>query len=578
MSKIAIADVLRAIQAKPLDPELWESLRQAAEAKKDAKSVQTLSVVCQGLRMAEAKKVDASPLTGLQKSVFIRLSKSHVNSALIKEIGVIFLNEFKLPEAAREHFLQAKLLGLFDPDLNILLQQAEEAIASRGEVRQAAETVEKAEHARPQPAEVIRKTGKLAMTADKLLGLSISDTQAAKDDTTLVAPDRVPQDFLDAMAMAVEEAGSNRYQKSVAIAEIITKRESDVELTSSLWTNLGEIFFKRGRFQQAEHAYRMAKDLNPGDMRHWFNLGLAQHLLGDFDSALQSYTMADQTEPNHPKVWCNIGVLHFMQDRLQAAEMALRKAVEVKPDYARAWDNLAASLGAEEKYQEAAEAASKAIEHRQDFPEAWFKLGVLCFHSEQFQEADEAMSNAENFLESSAYALHYRSMIQSRLNEPDQAVSHILKAIGLDPNCDLTWMSWNEVGLAYAEKGEYDKAVAAYDKALTFKPGSIEVLFNIGVARFKIQDYELAELTLSRLSQIDPMNFRAWHYLGEVYLKLNRPDDAVACFEQQVELRPRRQKAWESLSAAYEADGQTERAEAAQRQARKMSLHEQTGE
>jgi len=575
MSAIAIADVLRAIHTKPLNADLWESLRQSAEAKEDAKGVQTLSVVVQGLRLAEARQAGTSTLTGLQKSVFIRLSKSYTNPVLVKEIGIIHLNEFKLPEAAREHFLQAKALGSFDPDLNILIGQSEEAINNQGEVKEAAETVDKAEHARPKPADVIRKTGKLAMTADKLIGVKVTDTQAAPDDTAAVNEATVPEDFLDAMAMAMEEAGANRYQKAVSIADIITKRESDAELTSSLWTNLGEIFFRFGKFQQAEHAYRLAKDLFPGDMRHWFNYGLAQHVLGDYDAALQSYTMADQTEPNHPKVWCNIGVLHFQQDRAQASELALRKAVDAKPDYARAWDNLAASLGAQEKYAEAAVAAGKAIEINEDSPEAWFKLGVLCFHNEQYQEANEAMANADHLLTTSAYALHYHSMICSRLGQPDEAVSHILKAIGLDAGCDLTWMSWNEAGLAYSKLEQYDKAVAAYDKALTFKPGSVEVLFNIGVARRRIGDYELAELTLARLSQIDPMNFRARHHLGHVYLELKRPSDAVECFEQQVELRPRRQDAWESLAEAYQADGQEERAEAALRQARKMSLHEQ---
>lgn len=575
MSKVAIADVLRAIQAKPLNAELWESLRQGAETKQDQKGMQTLALVAQGLKQAAEKDASDDLLTGLQKSVFIRLSKAYSNPSLLKEVGVIHLNEFKLPEVARDHFKRAKQLGLFDPDLNILLAQSEEAIASKGEVKEVSETVDKAEHARPKPAEVIRKTGKLAMTADKLLGLAVSDTVSADDDTTTFAADKVPKDFLDAMALAVEEAGSNRYNKAISIAETVTKRESDVELTSSLWTNLGEIFFTRGRFQLAENAYRMAKDLNPQDMRNWYNLGLAQHLLGDFDGALQSYTMADQTEPNHPKVWCNIGVLHFMQDRYQAAEMALRKAVEVKPDYARAWDNLAASLGAEDKLQPAAEAATKAIEFNPQFSEAWFKLGVLCFHNEQYEEAEKAMSQAEDMIASSAYALHYRAMILARLDKPDEAISQILRAIGLDPNCDLTWMSWNEAGLAYAEMEQFDKAVASYDKALTFKPGSVEVLFNIGVARRKTGDHELAELTLSRLTQIDPMNFRAWHHLGNVYLSLDRATDAVACFEQQVELRPRRQKAWESLAKAYEAAGQSERAEAALRQARKMSLKEQ---
>ncbi|MEM1060027.1 MAG: tetratricopeptide repeat protein [Verrucomicrobiota bacterium] len=573
MSKIAVADILRAIHTKPLDPELWEALRDAVAAKPDEKGAQTLTIVAQGLR--EVGEADASMLTGLQKSVFLRLSKSYVNPTLVKELGVIHLNEFRLPEAARDHFLQAKALGLFDPDLNILIAQAEEAIKNQGQVKEAAESVDQAEHARPKPAEVIRKTGKLAMTADKLLGLAVADTEAATDDTDAVAEDQVPLEFLDAMAMAVEEAGSRRYRKAVRVAEIITKRESDTELTSSVWTNLGETFFRHGKFSEAERAYRLAKDLLPRDLRHWFNYGLAQHVLGEYDSALQSYTMADQAEPNHPKVWNNIGVLHFQQDRMNAAEMALRKALEAKPDYPRAWDNLAAALGAQEKFKEAAAAASKAIELREDFPEAWFKLGVLCFHNEQYTEADEAMANAESLIATSAYAMHYQSMICSRVGRPDEGVSHILKAIGLDPNCELTWMSWNEAGLAYAHQEAYDKAVAAYDKALTFKPGSTEVLFNVGVARRRTGDHELAELTLARLVQIDPMNFRAWHHLGHVYLELEKPADAVDCFEQQVELRPRRQKAWESLAQAYAADGQQERAEAAARQARKMSLHQQ---
>jgi len=85
--------------------------------------------------------------------------------------------------------------------------------------------------------------------------------------------------------------------------------------------------------------------------------------------------------------------------------------------------------------------------------------------------------------------------------EVDRAIADYTKAIALDPN-DAT--AYNNRGLAYGRKGEYDRAVADYAKALALDPNVALAYTNRGVSYDKKGEYDRAIADFSKVREIDP--------------------------------------------------------------------------
>ena len=85
--------------------------------------------------------------------------------------------------------------------------------------------------------------------------------------------------------------------------------------------------------------------------------------------------------------------------------------------------------------------------------------------------------------------------------EVDRAIADYTKAIALDPN-DAT--AYNNRGFAYYRKGESDRAIADYTKAIALEPKRARAYFSRGLAYKTRGDKEKAIADLRKALEIDP--------------------------------------------------------------------------
>jgi hypothetical protein len=114
------------------NPQTWADLLAAHAAKRDMFSTKTLVVILDGIdKLAEARDLPDSPIivTGLHATLFERLRSSFNNPTLLKEIGLIYLNEFHLPAVALKHFDLARQFAPKDRDLEQLQKASALAMA-----------------------------------------------------------------------------------------------------------------------------------------------------------------------------------------------------------------------------------------------------------------------------------------------------------------------------------------------------------------------------------------------------------------------------------------------------------------
>ena len=88
-----------------------------------------------------------------------------------------------------------------------------------------------------------------------------------------------------------------------------------------------------------------------------------------------------------------------------------------------------------------------------------------------------------------------------RKGEYDRAIANYAKAIALNPNDAI---SYNNRGLAYRKKGEVDRAIADHSKAIALNPKYFFAYYNRANAHKKKGDKEPAIADYRKALEIDP--------------------------------------------------------------------------
>jgi tetratricopeptide (TPR) repeat protein len=556
----------------PLSVTLWESLLTKVRSQNDPLSIKTLEIILDGLRTIEkvrdlADRINAQPLkvSGPSQSMFARLSRAYNSPTLLKEVGLIYLRELNLPSVALQHFERSLRLGGPEKELRPLTEAAAVAIqtnlTNESGLEQGYSGITTAHQVKPtEPSQ--------GNPASKLLVPAFAQTAMIRPPVSPITPEDeielpLPETSEDCVEEARRAVEHRRFRRAEILLEKADVNPLDNHRMWQAWTNLGQACYEAGAHAQVQTAFLKALRYGPRDMASHFNVALGLHLNEKYDEALAAYLKANQIEPKHPKVWCNLGVLYFQMQQYALAESALRYATMANPEYARAWDNLAAALGAQDKLDEALEACQRAVELRPDYPEAYFKMGVIHFSRNEFTDARQNLQRAALMPSLAAYADCLMAMIHARLEQTDAAEAAILRAMRTDSKCDLLWMAWNDLGLAYYALGDYQAATVAYGEGTMIKPDEAEAWFNLGVSYHRTGDLKAARDAYQQAVDLRESMAGAWHNLGIVCGQTNDNAAAMHAFRQEVVWAPDNVRAWYDLGVTLEKMGRREEAKVA---------------
>lgn len=155
------------------------------------------------------------------------------------------------------------------------------------------------------------------------------------------------------------------YRKAGRLQEAAAALEKAIDLdpfsVESL-INLGALYFDRGDIDKAQKVNEQALAINPTSAQAHANLGLIWQNRGDAARALEYYADAVKHDPTLLTVWINMTSVHLMlQNDAEALESA-KEAVRLEPDFPMARNNLAVALFYSGDYGAAKKQADRAIE------------------------------------------------------------------------------------------------------------------------------------------------------------------------------------------------------------------------
>jgi len=180
-------------------------------------------------------------------------------------------------------------------------------------------------------------------------------------------------------------------------------------------------------------------------------------------------------------------------------------------------------------------------------------LGMMTWHRASLFQDEEKLWT-DTLLENPKCWVGYYDLglAQLQKGQVDRAMAQFQKALEINPHYA---QAHNNLGGIFFERGQLDQAMAHFQKALEIEPNLAKAHFNIGVALNQQGKPEDALLHYQKAVEIDPDYADAHLDLGLILAQKGQVDEAIAHFQKALEIRPNDVNAHNDLGGAYFLQG-----------------------
>lgn len=112
----------------------------------------------------------------------------------------------------------------------------------------------------------------------------------------------------------------------------------------------------------------------------------------------------------------------------------------------------------------------------------------------------------------------------------------------------------HNLGLAYLQLGQFDKAISELEAALKLNPNKAKIYLNLGRAYCKNSQFDKALQKLNMALELD-LSPVVYYELGNVYLDMGKPEDAIKYYKDALRLDSSYSPAYNALGTIYNEQG-----------------------
>ena len=150
------------------------------------------------------------------------------------------------------------------------------------------------------------------------------------------------------------------------------------------------------------------------------------------------------------------------------------------------------------------------------FPCAEFyqNLGLAFFKKKEYETAMKNFAKAIEFENQNVDFIRNFAQMAKTVQQTEYAIDFFQKALAIDPNDEI---GWNNLGLLYEKKHDFQTAKDCYTKSLQVKK-NYEALHNLGVLYRTLRNFEESVNCLKQALLLSPNNQETMISLGMSYL------------------------------------------------------------
>lgn len=151
--------------------------------------------------------------------------------------------------------------------------------------------------------------------------------------------------------------------------------------------NLGVVYAKQKKFDEAEQSYLEAIRLDPSFLPARFNLSNLYNALGENESAVNVLREGIKIAPKQGELYYSLGLLLAEEQQLEGAAKELKKAAELITDRPRVYYNYGLILQNLNRRVEAKSALGKAYQLNANDPDITYALVIFYAQQKDWQQA-----------------------------------------------------------------------------------------------------------------------------------------------------------------------------------------------
>jgi len=175
-------------------------------------------------------------------------------------------------------------------------------------------------------------------------------------------------------------------------------------------------------------------------------------------------------------------------------------------------------------YTEAAASLQSISKDSPDYAEACHLLGLAYYESEDYQKSAASLQKAAALKEDDYSIKILLAKANEKLGQTPAAIQILLDIIAHD---SLNIKARRNLANIYFKEKDYRDAARIYDKLLHLDNSKSHLFRQAGLCAFKLKQYIKAKNYFHKTLKINPLDLKAYAYLGNTYLKLEEPAAAL---------------------------------------------------
>lgn len=141
--------------------------------------------------------------------------------------------------------------------------------------------------------------------------------------------------------------------------------------------------------------------------------------------------------------------------------------------------------------------------------------------------------------------------------EYEKALADYQKNLEREPNNSSAFMN---IGMIYFKQGKYQQAVEQHNQAIALKADYSEAYRNRGNALYNLKQYEKALADFERATALNPRDFRAFNNQGNIHFLRGNAPKAIEFYTKGLTINPNNEFSWGNRGAVHLNNGNYQQA------------------
>jgi tetratricopeptide (TPR) repeat protein len=288
-------------------------------------------------------------------------------------------------------------------------------------------------------------------------------------------------------------------------------------------------------------------------------VGLIKYWNNDEDGAIASFSDA-LAQPKVPEqiidpsvIYLFRGTSYISKGDLDAGIADLDQAIKINPNDAGSYNNRGLAYHFKGNLEKAISDYDKSIEIDPKGAEPYNNRGLAHIPRHNLDEAIKDFQTALSlWLESAPLYYNNIGMAYYYKEDYENALIYYKKAINLKPDLDIIHCN---LGHCLVKKESYEQAISEYSKAISLNSNNTDCYMNRGLTYFKIGQIKLGLADFQKAIDIDPNNADFHIYRGNELREIGETGLAIEDFNQALQIDSKASVAYFRLGQAYMDQG-----------------------